>query len=654
MKSELEQKNLFNYKEFSAKEVFLDIRNYLAGRLIGATRDEVLLEELIKLIFSSSIVKNKLDNSTLSAIDLANLYRNSFKQIKEKYISLFAEDEEILLDPDSIEYIHYRIINLNLFSLQRDPIGDAYEIFIGENIKGQSGQFFTPKNAADTLVELTQPRSTDKILDLACGAGGFITSILNYFQLNNLTNSEEIHNLIDNVYGVDKDEYLTTLAKIHVAALTGAVPNIKSADSLIWDKSKLNGFEEKFDIILTNPPFGAKISAGSKETLMNFDLAYKWKKVDGNYVKTDKLATNTPPQVVFMEQCIRLLKDGGKLGIVIPESLLSSKKYSYVVNYIIKKCKIKSVIGMPDNLFKTSGKGGTHTKTCLLVLEKFTNEQVAVDNYPLFLAEAQWCGHDSRGKAIPKDDLPSIVANYKNYKEIMTVEEYSELGFSITSDMIENQILSPRYYNPNILIQSDKLKNTHNLVRIQDLIDEGVLEFQTGDEVGKLAYGTGPIPFVRTSDISNWEIKSDPKQSISEEIYNNIKIKQDVREHDILMVKDGTYLVGTSAIITNYDTEIIYQSHLYKIRVNENIYNLDPYYLLALLSSEYVQDQIKAKTFTQDIINSLGDRYKDLLLPLSKNEDKMKEIAAIVKKSVFERIEARELARQARIDVLKY
>ncbi|MGH1882578.1 hypothetical protein ABE880_15920, partial [Enterococcus casseliflavus] len=122
---------------------------------------------------------------------------------------------------------------------------------------------------------------------------------------------------------------------------------------------------------------------------------------------------------------------------------------------------------------------------------------------------------------------------------------------------------------------------------------------------------------------------------------------------DILMVRDGTYLIGSAALITQYDLKMLYQSHLYKIRLDSNNkYGLNPYYLLAALSSDFVQKQIKAKTFTQDIINSLGDRYLDLLIPIQKDSDKVNEISNVVKKSISERIEARELARKARIDIL--
>ncbi|BCG18873.1 restriction endonuclease subunit S [Vibrio alginolyticus] len=180
----------------------------------------------------------------------------------------------------------------------------------------------------------------------------------------------------------------------------------------------------------------------------------------------------------------------------------------------------------------------------------------------------------------------------------------------------------------------------------------GVIEISTGDEVGKLAYGTGNIPFVRTSDISNWEVKLDPKHGVSEEIFQKYAKRQDVQEGDILMVKDGTYLIGTCAFVSKYDTKILYQSHLYKIRVKDKSI-ISPYLLLAALSSKPVITQIQSKRFTQDIIDSLGKRIYELVLPLPKSEAKRLEVAGMVEKSINERIESRELARQSRLVILE-
>ncbi len=357
---------------------------------------------------------------------------------------------------------------------------------------------------------------------------------------------------------------------------------------------------------------------------------------------TTDLAKNAPPQVLFIERCISLLKKGGRVGIVIPESVISNTGHRHVVNYILTHTTPIAILGMPEALFKTSGKGGTHTKVCLVVLKKRKPKK----DYKVFMAEAKWCGHDSRGKKIPHNDVPGIVEKFLTFQE--TGETNGDrFGFQVKLEDIKNLILAPRYYNPEPAQELAKLSNTHHLVRIEDLMKDGVLAVSTGDELGKLAYGTGDIPFVRTSDISNWEIKADPKHLVDESYYKEYGPKQDVQAGDILMVRDGTYLIGTCAMVTKCDTKMLYQSHILKIRVNPNDL-FDNYLLLAILSSKPVQSQVRAISFTLDIIDSMGDRLGDIMLPIPKDKRTKKKISKIVEESIMDRIEARELARQAR------
>lgn len=626
-------------ESFSCKKTFGEIRNYLAGRFLGATRDEFLLEEIVKLIFCKYTM-HEGDTENLNEFALSSIYRKRFKEVLLKYPDIYSDDSiEIELDPVSIKYVDSKFNSIDFYNLSRDIIGDAYEIFIGDAIKGQSGQFFTPQNAAVALTKMVNPSSNCKILDLTCGAGGFLVAA-----------KKHDGSCYSNLYGVDKDSYLVRLAKIHLACLGCETRNIQCADSLVWDTAVLGADQDAYDVILTNPPFGVNIQAGTVDTLSKFDLAYKRRKSGESYLKTAAVNESIPPQVVFLEQCIRLLKSNGTLGIVLPESMISNKKYVYIIDYILEKCILKAVIGMPDELFKTSGKGGTHTKTCLLLLQKKDND--THDTYTIFMAEAKWCGHDSRGREIPNDDLPEITENYLNYVCTGKVPNRNN-GFLISVSELVNNVLAPRAYLGSISDVNHDFSSGYSLISIQQLINEGILEIKTGNEVGKLAYGTGTIPFIRTSDISNWEIKSDPKHSVNEELYLSLKDKQDVRAGDILMVKDGSYLIGTCAMITKYDTEILYQSHLYKIRVKkQNTYGLDEYYLLALLSSDYLKQQIQTNTFSHDIINSLGDRLKDLILPIPNDQEKIKRISKMVQKSIKGSIEARELAKAARCEVL--
>lgn len=630
---------------FGQKEILRDLRNYLAGRAEGFSRDEALLEEVLKCTFAHHYMYIKEDLPSEDELaqpeKLAMKYRAAFTKVCKQAPVLFPEGIQLLLGPENIDHINSSLGKIQTLRKNDDDlIGDIYEIFIGTSYRGQEGQYFTPVTAIKALIGITMPKSSDLLIDPACGAGGFLVESCKYLG-KDLEPSK--------IFGIDKDSYLSRLTKLRLALQFDANFHIETADSLVWDgeeflKTKNAKNFGKYDLCLTNPPFGRKIVALSDSDKDKFELAHKWKymRTEGKFSKTHEVAKNTPPQVLFIERCISLLKKGGHLGIVVPESVISNTGHRYVVNYILTHTTPVAILGMPEPLFKISGKGGTHTKVCLIVLKKGKPKR----NHNVFMAEAKWCGHDSRGKKIPYNDVPKIVKKYETFLKTGKTNG-DRFGFVVKLSDVKNLILAPRYYNPEPAQELAKLSDTHDLVKIGNLTEEGIISVSTGNELGKLAYGTGDIPFVRTSDLSNWEIKADPKHLVAETYYEEYGPKQDVRAGDILMVRDGTYLIGTCAMVTKYDTKMIYQSHIFKIRVNPNDI-FDNYLLLAMLSSKPVQTQIKAMSFTLDIIDSLGDRLTEIVLAMPKDKKVQRKISKMVEKSIMERIEARELAKKAR------
>jgi type I restriction enzyme M protein len=566
----------------------------------------------------------------------------SWLLVRKTYPELFTESEKLKISKNHYKFIA-PLIRDSIQDDESDSFGDLYEVFASEITKGAGGQFFTPIPAIKFLVEAMDLQPGETIIDPACGAGGFLAESAKYLISKGASKSSVAKSLI----GMDKDEYLSNLALARLGIITGGRSRVQSADSL--SLKDLNGDDIELkslqaNVVLANPPFGAKIVAATPETLKNFTLGHKHKKGMTGWLQTTNLQTNASPQVLFVERIYSLVKPGGRIGIVLPESLVSSKSHGYVVQFIKDNFAIKAIVGMPESLFKLTGKTGTHTKTVLLIAEKPLTKKTK--NERIFMAEVQNVGKDTRGRSIPDSEMPIVSERYAaGYKKSYSKD--SHLGYWVETKWLSEDILAPRYYNPEVAIAIQQLEKSHTFKPVGELVDQGVISISTGDEVGKAAYGTGDIPFVRTSDISNWEIKADPKHCVSEAIYKEYKKRQDVRTNDILMVRDGTYLIGSTAIITKYDEKILYQSHILKIRVLKPEV-MNPFLLLALLSSDPVLAQIKSKRITQDIIDTLGDRLLEVLLPIPNSTVTSRKVADMVQKSIEERMEARELARQAR------
>lgn len=245
----------------------------------------------------------------------------------------------------------------------------------------------------------------------------------------------------------------------------------------------------------------------------------------------------------------------------MPESIFGNPSHRHIVQWLLEHLQVQAVVTMPEVLFKTSGMGGTHTRVCVLIA--VANPSSAADPPPIFMGEVQWCGHDSRGNPTLRerpdgtvellDEVPEVAERYARWRSNPATYVPHRLGFPLPRVEVRDNILIPRYYDPTVVEGIRRLEPAYEFVALGDLEAEGVLSLGTGVEVGKMAYGTGGIPFIRTSDLPNWEIKTDFKHGVSQAVYERHRARADVAEHDILMVKDGIYLMGYCAIVTRFD-----------------------------------------------------------------------------------------------------
>lgn len=406
-----------------------------------------------------------------------------------------------------------------------------------------------------------------------------------------------------------------------------------------------------FDVVLTNPPFGKKIVVKGERVISQFELGCKWKYSTkaATWEKTTVQRDQLPPQIPFLERCIQLLKPGGRIGIVLPESIFGNPSHGYIVQWLQTRLRVTAIVNMPEPLFKTSGKGGTHTKVCILI---GTVADIDADQ-PIFMGEAEWCGHDSRGNPTLRklasgesellDEVPEIATRFAEWRSAPDSFEPDHRGFPLPREDVVNSVLIPRYYDPEIDSEIRRLSADHSFVTLDELVAQQVLSFGTGIEVGKMAYGTGRIPFIRTSDISNWEIKVDCKHGVSDENYEGLRQKIDVRAGDILLVRDGTYLIGTCAIVTDCDLPMLFQSHLYRVRVLRPEI-MDPWLLFALLNTSIVRLQIRAKRFTQDIIDTIGKRVFEIAIPVPRSQERAQESAEECRRIIETRVRLRHEA----------
>ena len=426
------------------KSVFKAIRNYLAANAVGITRDEIFAQQLINLIFckiyderftkQDQIVTFRAGtNETIE--DVKERIVDLFKKVKSHYDDVIEVGDSIFLDDRSLAYV---VGELQLYSLQestRDAVGEAFEVFIGPSLKGSQGQFFTPRNVVKMIIEMVDPSPDQKIIDPACGSGGFLVEALRHVWMKIQERGEDLgwpeHEVeaekqkvaIKHFRGIDKDSFLSKVAKAYMAILGDGRGGVYCDNSLElasnWQGSTRNNIQlEEFDIVVTNPPFGKKLAIDSEEILNQYDLGHKWsydREID-NFSKAGLLDKQVP-QILFIERCLGFLKDGGKLGIVLLESIFGMPKYRYVVDYIERRTKLLAIVTLPENLFQPY----THAKCCVILCEKVS--ELKPEPHEIFMADVKWCGHDSRGNPTIRknesgsdvllDEMPDVAAVFK-------------------------------------------------------------------------------------------------------------------------------------------------------------------------------------------------------------------------------------------------
>ncbi len=643
------------------KKAFVDIRNHLAGNFKGITQDNTLVEQVLFLLFckiqdeistpSNEPVQFQIEDFNRQPL-LVRINR-LFDQLKVKFKTILdPKNDQLIIDDANLRVIVSLLESYAISEAQRDAIGDAIEQILLPSLRGSQGQFFTPKNITITMAQILAPTPDESIIDPACGAGGFLTSTM-------ALQKDASFNLL---YGIDKDEFLVKISKLHLAILKSSKPNIFCENSLDsyenWSVNSQSAIKlNSFDVVLTNPPFGAKISVTNPNVLDMYDLGYKWQKEENRWQKSDEIRERQPPQILFIERSLQLLKPGGRMAIVLPEGIFGNTSDRYIISYLLENFTILAVISCSSVAFAPH----THIKTSLLFVEKTKQQK----DYPIFFAIADNVGHDKNGKEIYRigetgipltdhegrkviaDDLPIIVQNYRVFRSNKHLD-YSALGFILNRDDLVNNILIPAYYDPDVRerLHTYRLNSEFTVISLGELIEKRFLSITRGHEIGAKAYGTGTIPFVRTSDIINLEIDINPLKQVSEDIYNQYKRKQDINAGDILIVNDGTFLIGRTAMITEHDEKIIIQSHFRRIRITGENPIIDKYLLLWSLNSEIVQKQIKAKTFIQATISTLGDRLKEIVLVLPSDPKVKRKISSEFETIVMQKQALKERYKQ--------
>lgn len=412
---------------------FRRCHNYIYGNQ-GIQKDQAFWE-LLKLIFCKIHDERHSEEIKFYAGPGERDSVNGYLKVKARIESLWAEvlkdygtifkaSEGIELKPDVLTYLVSQLQMYSLLESDVDVKGRAYEEIVGDNLKGDRGQFFTPRNICQMAVAMLDPDEHSLILDCACGTGGFLITAMNHvFEKIKAAELRKWNNNLERaqgptrartekfaqkfIVGIDFDPSLVRATKMNMVMNNDGAGGLYQGNSLekpvLWDTGlRDRQILGKVDLLFTNPPFGSKIPVTDSAILEQYDLGHAWSydKATDRWEKQEHTVKSQPPEILFIERCVQFLKPGGRCAIVLPDGILGSPGLGYVREWILRNTRVLASIDLHPDAFQPH----VSIQTSVLILQRKDPQLVKLEaaadrlnDYPVFMAVANHVGHDKRG-----------------------------------------------------------------------------------------------------------------------------------------------------------------------------------------------------------------------------------------------------------------
>ena len=309
--------------------------------------------------------------------------------------------DDIRLSPEKLRTVVGYLESIHLGNTDLDSKGRAFETFMGSFFRGDFGQYFTPRPIVKFIVDVLPINNDSLVLDTSCGSGGFLLHTLDkirqqaeeyYPEYESNPNQVKEHLKYwhdfakENLYGIEINEQIARTAKMNMIIHDDGHTNVITTDGLlpirditdnngniiqegIYSRSQNEGFAyNRFNFIITNPPFGSLIRQTEQAYMHQYGFAQKevdWLDLKSKLTARDRQST----EILFIEQCHKFLTEGGYLAIVIPDGILTNSSSQYVRDGIEEKYRIVAVISLPQTAFQATGAG---VKSSVLFLKKHT------------------------------------------------------------------------------------------------------------------------------------------------------------------------------------------------------------------------------------------------------------------------------------------
>lgn len=494
--------------------------------------------------------------------------------------------EEIKAEDPIIYSVVELLQGISLARTELDIKGEAFEHFLGGVFRQAMGQYFTPRPIVKFMVDVLEPNEDDKVIDPACGSGGFLLYALDSVK-KHLENSLSSRDALDRwkdfalyqLFGIEINSQLARVSMMNMIIHEDGHSNIENNDALD-DTSKFHPRRDiklgKYSLLLTNPPFGAVIKTREHNYLKEYELGAK-----------EKPRNRQNTEILFIERCLDYLKPSGRMGIVLPDGILTNSSNQYVRDFINERAQVLAVVSLPQTAFrrphaKGGGGAGSGVKASLVFLRKKKEGEQLPDNYPIFMALAAHIGYDSTGRP-DKNEFPDIVEAYKKFRKKQGIDFFvkAPLSFGVGRGDLESR-LDPFYHKPEFKDTIQRLEERgYRITLFGDIITE-MSGGATPKAKGEAYTDSSGVPFLRIQNITEEGIKLDDVKYIKKEIHAGYLRRSRLKPKDLLFTITGR--IGTVTVVPENLGEANINQHSVRIHLDDSV---NERYIATLFNTDF-------------------------------------------------------------------
>lgn len=635
-------------------EVFRRLRDHIASQDSHVNRDEFILNDLANLLICKIADEQagEMEPDRPMAFQLsptraatAAAIRNFFGDARQRHPSVFGDGHDRLyLDDASLETVVRTLQKFRLLGHDRHAVGKAFQVLRGRALKGQEGAYFTPAPLVDCVISILDPQHGDRVIDPGAGTGGFLAAALDHVfervdaikkvpeSARERAKREWAQN---NLFAIDKDAVSVRLCKAYLTLLGDGRSHVYRANSIdreewVTRQDDLVRAVEfgTFNLVATNPPFGQNLKvAASIGRAEGLKVCHRWRR-DGDVWKSSDTVVKQQLGLAFFERCVDLLREGGRMGIVLPETFLFSDTFRWFVDWVCRSLTVTHVVDVPMVAFEEF----CRAKTCLVFIEK----REPLPGHRILMSWPRSIGQDKHGNQLFKTDCAGKPTQELDNEMAPAVEELAGAGpagpearfrFSVSqADARRRGVLVPRYWwRKDLDTALEEWAESHpsDPVTLGELEERGILKAFPGHRSPpSTVRGKGTVPYVKVTDLKNWRINENPTNFIPVDLAARLrKSGPDLQYGDLVTPARASSNIGQFSVVMPWQTHVVLTHEVLVLRVLPNEEEIDSFLLLALLSLRVVQSQWPTLALMQTNREHLGERWREVRVPIPSTKE---------------------------------